>query len=85
MYVCRLLVRALSAENNKRLHNVRQLQLAVDDLKVTIMLAKELKAFRNFRQFQLVSELAVAIGKQGGAWHRQLARRSARPESGVYA
>ena len=39
MYVCRLLVRALSAEGQQRLHQVRQMRLAVDDLKVTIQLA----------------------------------------------
>lgn len=83
MYVSRVLVRALNVEGEKRLQQVRALRIAVDDLKVIIQLAKELKAFNNFRQFQIVSELAVAIGKQGGAWSRQLARRTARPESGV--
>ena len=83
MVVCRMLVRALDAEGEKRLYQVRQMRLAVDDLKVMIQLAKEIKAFQNFRQFQVVSELVVAIGKQGGAWCRQLTQRIARPESGV--
>jgi hypothetical protein len=48
-----------------------------------IQLAKEIKAFQNFQQFQVVSELVVVIGKQGGAWCRQLAQRIARPASGV--
>jgi len=71
MYVCRMLVRALSAEGQQRKQQVQQVRLAIDDLKVTIQLAKELKAFRNFRQFQVISELAVGIGKQSGAWHRR--------------
>ncbi len=83
MYVSRILVRALNAEGEKRLQQVGTLRIAVDDLKVMIQLAKEIKAFKNFRQFQVISELAVAIGKQGGAWSRQLTRRTARPESGV--
>lgn len=81
MYVCRMLVRALDAEGEKRLVQVRQMRLAVDDLKVMIQLAKEIKAFKSFRQFQVVSELVVLIGKQGGAWCRQLTQRNARPAS----
>lgn len=42
-----------------------------------IQLAKEIKAFKNFQQFQVVSELVVLIGKQGGAWCRQLTQRIA--------
>ena len=83
MYICRMLVRALSAEGVQRLHKVQELQLAVDDIKVMIQLAKEVKAFQNFRQFEIISGLAVAIGKQGGSWSRQLSKRNARPESGV--
>jgi hypothetical protein len=52
-------------------------RLAVDDLKIMIQLAKEIKAFKNFQQFQVVSELVVLIGKQGGAWCRQLTQRIA--------
>ncbi|MCI5147797.1 MAG: four helix bundle protein [Candidatus Electrothrix sp. AR3] len=83
MYICRMLVRSLSAEEGQRLHQVRQMRHAVDDIKVMIQLAQEIKAFQNFRQFELISGLAVAIGKQGGAWYRQLSKRNARPESRV--
>ncbi|MDO8947225.1 MAG: four helix bundle protein [Desulfocapsaceae bacterium] len=83
MVICRLLVRALDAERDKKLYQVRQMRLAIDDLKVMIQLAKEIKAFMNFQQFQVVSELVVTIGKQGGAWCRQLTQRIARPESEV--
>lgn len=83
MYICRLLVRALDVEGEKRVYQVRQMRLAVDDLKIMIQLAKEIKAFKSFQQFQVVSELVVLIGKQGGAWCRQLTQRIARPESRV--
>jgi hypothetical protein len=77
MYVCRLLVRALEAEGDKRLYQVRQMRLAVDDLKIMIQLAKEIKAFKSFQLSQVVSELVVLTGKQGGAWCRQLTQRIA--------
>ena len=83
MYVSRMLVRALNSSGNERLRQVRNLQVAVDGLKVMIQLAKEIKALQNFRQFQVLSELAVAIGRQGGSWYRQLSGRSSGPESGV--
>ena len=83
MQICRLLVRALSAKEAERLQGVQELRLAVDDIKITIQLAKELQAFQNFSQFQRVSELAVAIGKQGGAWCRKLAGRTVGSESVV--
>jgi len=54
---------------------------AVDDLKITIQLAKALQVFSSFTAFQRVAELAVAIGKQGGAWMRHLSSTGARPES----
>ena len=40
--------------------------VAIDDLKWSVQLAKELEAFRRFQEFQTVAELAVAVGKQSG-------------------
>jgi hypothetical protein len=82
MLVCRLLVRALSAENRQRVEQVQNLRHAADDLKVMIQLAKEVKAFQSFRQFEEISKLAVAVGRQGGAWHRRLTEARSRPASG---
>jgi predicted alpha/beta-fold hydrolase len=65
MLVCRLLVRALSAENRQRVEQVQNLRHAADDLKVMIQLAKEVKAFQSFRQFEemMVALLSVATYK----------------------
>ncbi|MCI5220349.1 MAG: four helix bundle protein [Candidatus Electrothrix sp. LOE2] len=81
MLICRLLVRALSAAEGQRAEQVGQLRHAVDDLKVLIQLAKEVKAFQNFRQFEEISKLAVAVGRQGGAWHKRLTESGSRPAS----
>jgi len=81
MRICRMLSRALRSEGAARRDVVQALILAVDDMKVVIQLAKELRAFKNFRQFQVLVELAVSLGKQGGAWLRHL-QRGARSEAG---
>lgn len=51
MYICRLLMRALDAEGEKRLALVRQLRLAVVNLKIMIQLAKEIWRSRIFSSF----------------------------------
>ncbi len=63
-----------------RMRYVRQLVNAIDDIKFLITTAKKLKAFASFKQFQLLAELAVTLGKQSGAWLRRLPTPSPRPE-----
>lgn len=79
MTVCRLIVRAAVAPNDARERAVERLVLAVEDLKLSIQLAKELQAFASFAEFARLAELAVAMGKQSGGW-RKSARVRARPE-----
>lgn len=81
MGLSRVLVRALNTQGAARQRQVARFIHATDDLKVLIQLAKSLKAFKNFAQFQRIAELAVNTSKQGGNWGRQLAERSARPVS----
>ena len=75
MGICRLIVRAMDTRPPE-LQRVAKLALAVDDLKVQIQLSKELKAFRNFQEFQTIAELAVGVGKQSGGWRRKLQRQA---------
>ena len=77
---CRLLARALAASGEQRLASMRQLLDTVGDLKITIQLAREVQAFAGFAAFERSATLAVAIGKQGGAWLRRLSATGARPE-----
>lgn len=79
MTVCRCIVRAATAPNDVRERAVERLALAVEDLKLSIQLAKELQAFASFAEFARLAELAVAVGKQSGGW-RKSARARARPE-----
>ncbi len=81
MRVCQILSRAIAAHNEQRIRRVQQLLEVLGDLKITVQLAKELKAFASFRAFGEIAELTVAIGKQGGAWLRHLSSKRARPAS----
>lgn len=71
MEVCCLIVRAYN-DRDGRPALVTELVTAVDRLKVQVQLAKELRAFRHFQEFQAIAELAVAVGRQSGGWQRRL-------------
>jgi hypothetical protein len=72
MQVCRLIMRAAD-QRAEQARWLGQLVVAIDDLKLSVQLAKELEAFRHFQEFQTVAELAVAVGKQSGGWRKRLA------------
>jgi hypothetical protein len=72
MQVCRLIMRAAD-QRAEQARWLGQLVVAIDDLKSSVQLAKELEAFRHFKEFQTVAELAVAVGKQSGGWRKRLA------------
>ncbi len=82
LLIVRLLSRALNAPKAQRVQQVIHLQQSIDDIKIMIQTAKEIKAFKNFQQFQQAAELAVALGKQSGAWLRRLNHYQAQPEHG---
>jgi hypothetical protein len=44
---------------------------AVDELKQTMQVAKEVKAFASFAQFEMLVRQAEELGKQCGGWKRQ--------------
>ena len=48
-----------------------QLVWAIDELKLTLQLAKDLRAFRSFNQFEQLIRLAEDLGRQAGGWKRQ--------------
>lgn len=65
MQVCRLIMRAAD-QREDQMRWLQQLVMAVDDLKLSVQLAKEFEALRSCQEFQAVAELAVAVGKQSG-------------------
>ena len=67
--VSRLIVLANNA-SEKRLMLLERLMGEIEALKLYIQMAKEIKAFTNFNDFQQASQMAVSLGKQCGGWQR---------------
>ncbi|MBT3310137.1 MAG: four helix bundle protein [Gammaproteobacteria bacterium] len=73
------LVRQLSRSikyADQRLRWVTEAHDTLDDLKVQIQLAKELKAFHSFRQYESIAALAFGVSKQAWGWKKKLQRTS---------
>ena len=56
----------------QRLQRVKELCSAVDDLKISLQLAKEVKAFGSFAEFEAIAKLANGLGQQSGGWLNSL-------------
>jgi len=81
MEICRLVARASQRhEAAERVRLVEALAHTVDDFKIAVTLAKELRAFASFAQFQAIAECAVALGKQSGGWWKRARTVAAAPE-----
>jgi len=77
MNIVRLIARAVHDREGRAQH-IKRLVFSIDDMKVLIQLGKEVKAFQNFKVFQVAAEIAVALGRQSGGWLRRM-----RPEAGI--
>jgi len=44
------------------------LRNSIEEFKITVYLAKELKSLRDFKQFEILSKLAVELAKQAQGW-----------------
>jgi hypothetical protein len=73
MLLARLANRAWRDTANQAEH-VARLVWGVDEFKLTLQLAKTIKAFSSFAQFEQCAELAAQLGKQSGGWGRRLSR-----------
>lgn len=56
----------------QQLERVRELALAMDDLKFTLQLGKDVNAFGSFREFEMIAQLASDLGRQVGGWLKAL-------------
>src|ERR1700733_15365936 len=57
-------------DRQRQLIRVRELSTAVDDLKLEMMLAKDVSAFRSDAEFEAVARLVSDLGGQRGAWRK---------------
>jgi hypothetical protein len=49
---------------------------AIDDLKLSLQLGKQIEAFVSFAQFEMLARLCADLGKQCGGWRKQQHRNS---------
>ena len=69
MRIVRLIQRAFLDKPNI-ISYLTRLVFAIDDIKLQLFLAKELKIYRNFSVFERLSGLAISIGKQSSGWKK---------------
>jgi hypothetical protein len=77
--VLRLIRRANDAENKAPL--LLQNRERLEDLKITIRLCKDLKAFANFNSFEYSINEVVGLCRQNEGWLKKALQKGGRPES----
>ncbi|MDM8515081.1 four helix bundle protein [Desulfobacterales bacterium HSG16] len=73
----RLAVKLIVEANNNRdkMDKLLELRALLEQLKLTIRLCKELKAFNNFDSFQVAINLVIDISKQNEGWIKSFSRK----------
>jgi hypothetical protein len=51
-----------------------ELAWAIDELKLSLQLGKQIQAFSSFGAFEQIARLAVELGRQCGGWQKQHAK-----------
>lgn len=59
-------------DRSRQLQLVRELVIAIDDLKLTVQLAKDVAAFASFNEFEAIARLVDDVGRQSGGWLKRL-------------
>jgi len=54
---------------------IERLSDAIDDMKISLQLGKQIEAFASFAQFEMLARLVSELGRQCGGWRRQKRRR----------
>jgi hypothetical protein len=57
---------------DRRAALLEDLRDKVDDLKLSLQLGKQMRAFVSFRQFEALYRDAAKLGQQVGGWHRSV-------------
>lgn len=82
--VVRLCYRAWRAKSEQ--HTVLPaLVEGIDDIKLSLQLGSQLRAFSSFAQFEALLRTALELGRQAGGWRRQVLShpKSQNPEPGA--
>lgn len=62
-------------DRQHQLSRVRELSVAIDDLKLEMMLAKDVHAFRSMNEFEDRARIVSDLGKQCGGWLKGLEKK----------
>jgi len=57
-----------------KIRAVKKLRDRCEDMKMLLLIAKELQAFRSFKQFEHASRLSVSVCRQSQAWLSSMVR-----------
>lgn len=60
---------------------VSELIWAIDELKLSLQLGSQLRAFKSFKQFEALIRTAEDVGRSAGGWKRHLHLKSQNPVS----
>lgn len=63
-------------DRNHQMQRVREVVIAIDDLKITVQLAKDVAAFASFDEFEVIARLVDDVGRQSGGWLKRLHSQS---------
>lgn len=72
LLVCRGVLRSQAQTGRERLAGVTDLHLAAEELKLLLQLAKEVRAFRSWAEFEQGVDLALAVARQAAGWRKAL-------------
>ncbi|KXJ45851.1 four helix bundle protein [Marinobacter sp. Hex_13] len=67
-------------DRNRQSHWVSELVWAIDELKLSLQLGSQLRAFKSFKQFESLIRATEEVGRCAGGWKRQIHRKSQNPE-----
>jgi 23S rRNA-intervening sequence protein len=81
--VLRQIIRANNAAD--RAPHLEKLRELLEDLKITVRVAKDLKVFANFDSFQYSVNQVVDLCRQNEGWLKSTLQKSGRPESSSHA
>ena len=70
MSVARSAHRAWRDREHQTEHTI-QLARAIDDMKLTLQLGQQIKAFASFAQFEALARVLADLGRQCGGWQKQ--------------
>lgn len=59
-------------DRNNQLQRVRELIVAIDELKLSVQLAKDVDAYASFAEFEAIARLVDEVGRQSGGWFKSL-------------